>query len=40
MIEKTVFMKDEEQNLATSMGSGTLEVLATPCGQIQNCGMV
>ena len=30
MIEKTVFMKVEEPNLATSMGSGTLEVLATP----------
>ena len=30
MTEKTVFMKVEEQNLANSMGSGTLEVLATP----------
>ena len=30
MTEKTVFLKVEEQNLAVSMGSGSLAVLATP----------
>ena len=30
MEEKTVFLKVEEQNLASSMGSGSLDVLATP----------
>lgn len=30
MTEKTVFQKVEEQHLASSMGSGSLEVLATP----------
>lgn len=30
MEEKTVFLKVEEQNLASAMGSGSLDVLATP----------
>ena len=30
MYEKTVFLRVEEQHLARSMGSGTLDVLATP----------
>ena len=30
MTEKTVFLKVEEQNLASAMGSGSLDVLATP----------
>lgn len=30
MTEKTVFQKTEEQHLASSMGSGSLDVLATP----------
>ncbi len=30
MTEKTIFLKVEEDNLACAMGSGTLEVLATP----------
>lgn len=30
MTEKTVFLRVEEENLASSMGSGSLDVLATP----------